>query len=61
MAPSLPAQFLVTECLLIYLGFAIAAFVGPPDPYSQILAALVILVVTVPFSYWLVYRRGLPV
>ncbi|MFB6232875.1 MAG: hypothetical protein ABEH61_01315 [Haloarculaceae archaeon] len=54
-------RFLLTESLLIYAGFAIAAFVSPTDVMSQLIGGLVILVVTVLVSYWAVYRRGLPV
>ena len=54
-------QFFILEALLIYAGFAIAAVLTPPDPYSQLLTAVVLLAVTVPVSYWLVYKRGLPV
>jgi len=47
----------MAESALIILGFAIAAQVSPPDPYSQIVGALVILLVTLPLSYWVAYRR----
>jgi hypothetical protein len=49
--------FILYESLLIILGFVIAAQVLPPDVYSQIIGTLVILTVTIPFSYWLVYKR----
>jgi hypothetical protein len=51
------SQFIIYESLLIILGFAIAAQVAPPDIYSQIIGTLVILAVTLPLSYWLVYKR----
>lgn len=51
------SQFVTYESALIILGFAIAAQVSPPDVYSQVLATLVILVITLPLSYWLAYRR----
>ncbi|WP_442905031.1 DUF7534 family protein [Haloarcula sp. CGMCC 1.2071] len=50
-------RFIIYEFLLIILGFAIAAQVSPPDPVTQILGTLVVLAVTLPLSYWLVYRR----
>jgi Sec-independent protein secretion pathway component TatC len=57
MALSRRVQALIYESLLIMLGFAVAAQVSPPDPFTQVLAALVILVVTLPVSYWLAYKR----
>jgi len=51
------ARFVAYESLLIILGFAVAAQVSPPDVYSQIVSTLVILAVTLPFSYWLAYKR----
>lgn len=56
MSPSRRSQFVIYESLLIILGFAIAAQTSPPDVYSQILGAFVVLVVTVPLAYWVVYR-----
>jgi hypothetical protein len=50
-------QFVAVQSLLIILGFAIAAQVAPPDVYSQIVGTVVILVVTLPVSYWIAYRR----
>ncbi|WP_185903262.1 DUF7534 family protein [Halonotius terrestris] len=50
-------QFVAVQSLLIILGFAIAAQVSPPDVYSQIVSTVVILVVTLPVSYWIAYRR----
>ncbi len=50
------SQFVIYESLLIILGFAIAAQVSPPDVYSQIIGTLVILLITLPLSYWLVYK-----
>jgi len=47
--------------LLITVGFAIASLVSPPDVYSQVISTLLILLVVLPVSYWLVYRRGLSV
>jgi len=57
MTLSRRSRFVTYESLLIVLGFAIAAQVSPPDVYSQIIATLVILTITVPLSYWLVYKR----
>ena len=57
---SLRSQFLTVASLSIVVGFAVSAVVTPPDPATQIRTALVVLLVTVPLSYWLVYRRGLP-
>ena len=57
MESSKRTRFLMAESALIILGFAIAAQVSPPDPYSQIVGALVILLVTLPLSYWVAYRR----
>ena len=51
------ARFVAYESLLIVLGFAVAAQVSPPDVFSQLLATLVILVVTLPLSYRLAYKR----
>ena len=51
------SRFILYESLLIILGFAIAAQVSPPDVYSQIIGTVVILMITLPVSYWLVYRR----
>jgi len=51
------SRFILYESLLIILGFAIAAQVSPPDVYSQIIGTVVILMITLPLSYWLVYRR----
>jgi hypothetical protein len=57
MSQSQRSQFIVYESLLIILGFAIAAQVAPPDIYSQVIGTVVILAVTIPLSYWLVYKR----
>jgi Sec-independent protein secretion pathway component TatC len=60
VSQSLRSQFLTVTSLSIVAGFAVSAVVTPPDPATQIRAALVALLVAVPLSYWLVYRRGLP-
>lgn len=52
------SRFVLFESGLIVLGFAIAAQVSPPDVYSQLLSTGVILLVTIPLSYWLAYGRG---
>jgi Sec-independent protein secretion pathway component TatC len=51
------SQFLRVVSVLLVVGFAIASLVSPPDVYSQLLSTLVLLLVVIPFSYWLVYRR----
>jgi len=51
-------EFLAVEAAFIMVGFALAAQLLPPDLHAQILGTLVILAVTLPVSYWLVYRRG---
>ena len=51
------SRFAIYESLLIILGFAIAAQISPPDIYSQLLGTFVILTITLPLSYWLVYKR----
>ena len=51
------SRFVIYESLLIILGFAIAAQIAPPDIYSQLLGTLVILTISLPLSYWLVYKR----
>ena len=51
------SRFVIYASLLIILGFAIAAQISPPDVYSQILGTFVILTITLPLSYWLVYKR----
>ncbi|MFC6756852.1 hypothetical protein ACFQER_09385 [Halomicroarcula sp. GCM10025894] len=51
-------EFLAAEAAFIMVGFAVAAQLAPPDLSSQIIGTLVILAVTLPLSYWLVYRRG---
>jgi hypothetical protein len=50
-------KFVVFESFLIILGFAIAAQVLPPDPFTQVISTLVILAITLPLSYWLAYKR----
>ena len=50
------SRFVLFESLLIILGFAIAAQVSPPDVYTQIIRTVVVLAVTLPLSYWFVYR-----
>lgn len=57
MALSPRLQFVVLQSLLIILGFAIAAQVLPPDPFTQVVSTLFILAVTLPTSYWVVYKR----
>jgi Sec-independent protein secretion pathway component TatC len=51
------SRFVIYESLVIILGFAIAAQISPPDVYSQLLGTFVILTITLPLSYWLVYKR----
>ncbi len=51
------SRLVLLESLLITLGFAVAAQVSPPDPFSQVVGTLVILLVTLPLSYWVVYER----
>ena len=51
------SRFVIYESLLIILGFAIAAQISPPDVYSQVVGTFVILTITLPLSYWLVYKR----
>ena len=58
MSEKLLVEFLAAEAAFIMVGFAVAAQLAPPDPYTQLLVTLVILAVTLPLSYWLVYRRG---
>ncbi|WP_318570947.1 DUF7534 family protein [Salinigranum marinum] len=60
MSQSLRSQFLTVASLSIVVGFAVSAVLTPPDPATQIRTALVVLLVTVLFSYWLVYERELP-
>jgi len=54
-------EFLVVAAALVVTGFAIAAVLTPPDPYSQLRAAAVILLLVLPVSYWLAYSRGVSV
>jgi hypothetical protein len=51
------SRFVIYESLFIILGFAVAARISPPDVYSQLLGTFVILTITLPLSYWLVYKR----
>jgi len=51
------SRFLVYESSLIILGFAVAAQVSPPDVFSQVVATLILLSVTLPLSYWMAYKR----
>ena len=51
------SQFVIYESFFIILGFAIAAQISPPDVYNQVLGTFVILTITLPLSYWLVYKR----
>ena len=51
------SRFVIYESFLIILGFAIAAQIAPPDVYSQVLGTFVILTITLPLSYWVVYKR----
>jgi len=57
MSLSPRSRFVIYESLLVILGFAIAAQLSPPDVYSQVLGAVVVLTITLPLSYWLVYKR----
>ncbi|WP_449405112.1 DUF7534 family protein [Haloplanus rubicundus] len=59
MFKSLRNQFLAVASLLIMLGFAISAQLTSAAPRSQVLAATVVVLVTLPSSYWLVYRHGI--
>ncbi|MFC6826174.1 DUF7534 family protein [Halopelagius fulvigenes] len=61
MNQSLWTRFLLVSATPVALGFAVSALLTPPDPYTQILTIPVILLVVVPLSYWVVYKRGLPV
>ncbi|RDI71018.1 DUF7534 family protein [Halopelagius longus] len=61
MNQSLWTRFLLVSVTLVTLGFVVSAFLTPPDPYTQILTVPVILLVAIPLSYWIVYKRGLPV
>jgi len=58
MRDKLLVEFLAAESAFIMVGFAVAAQLLPPDPYTQVVSTLAILAVTLPLSYWLVYRRG---
>ena len=51
------SRFVIYESFLIILGFAIAAQLSPPDVYSQVVGTFVVLTITLPLSYWLVYKR----
>ncbi|SDY43024.1 DUF7534 family protein [Halobellus clavatus] len=51
------STFVVLESALIIGGFTVAAQVSPPDAASQIRGTLLILVLTLPLSYWFAYRR----
>jgi hypothetical protein len=51
-------QFLRLLAALITAGFAIAAAVTPPDPYSQLRALTVILPTALVGAYLLAYRGG---
>lgn len=61
MDQSLRTRFLLVSVLLVSLGFAVGAILTPPDAFTQLFTVPVILLVTIPLSYWLVYKRGLPV
>jgi hypothetical protein len=57
VSPSNRSRFVLFESGLIVLGFDIAAQVSPPDVSSRLLGTGVILLVTLPLSYWLAYER----
>ena len=57
MSLSRRSRFVIYESFFIILGFAIAAQISPPDIYSQVFGTFVILAITLPLSYWLVYIR----
>jgi hypothetical protein len=59
MFDSLRSRFLVVASLQIMVGFAISAQLTSAAARSQVLSAAVVLLVALPSSYWLVYRRGL--
>ena len=50
-------QFVIYESVLIVLGFSIAAQVTSAAVSSQVLATLVIAMVTLPLSYRVAYIR----
>ncbi len=54
-------QFLIVSVLLVSLGFGVGAMLTPPDPFTQVRTIPVILLITIPLSYWIVYKKGLPV
>jgi Sec-independent protein secretion pathway component TatC len=51
-------RFLTTLLALLAGAFVVAAVASPPDPFTQLLYAGALAVVSLPLAYWLVYRGG---
>lgn len=52
-------RFLVTNVLLVSVGFAVGTMLLPPDPLTQLPVTVAVVLLAIPISYWLVYEGGL--
>ncbi|WP_122088412.1 DUF7534 family protein [Halalkalicoccus subterraneus] len=52
-------RFLVTNVVLVSIGFAIGTLLLPPDPLTQLPVTVAVVILAIPLSYWLIYADGL--
>ncbi|KYH25393.1 hypothetical protein HAPAU_20630 [Halalkalicoccus paucihalophilus] len=45
--------------LLVGVGFSVGTMLLPPDPLTQLLVTIAVVILAIPISYWLVYGGGL--
>lgn len=58
MLESSMARFALTLFVALVVAFTVAAIVSPPDPYSQLIVAGVLMAIALPVAYYLSYRGG---
>ncbi len=52
------ARFVVTVVGATMVIFTLSAILAPPDPFTQLLAVGLLVIITLPIAYYLSYRGG---
>jgi Sec-independent protein secretion pathway component TatC len=58
MALSRPVQFVVTILVALFVIFPLSALLTPPDPFTQLIVAGVLMLVALAVAYYLSYGGG---
>lgn len=53
-------RFAILLFQLVLVGFVVGALLSPPDPFTQVIVAGVVIGLGTTLSYWWVYNRATP-